>query len=143
MTSHTRIMESKDEGMKIISPAITGRALPSQIGAWFNEVWYLTSSGYRGDLTRTVQTMAGNDEVSGYLVNCKSQIAGMPFSLPATLAIERTLIAYGLNQNPTKELLEQLVEAGCPEDSLTIPIKEANEEKEETNVPEQIDEHNF
>ncbi len=102
MTAHTRMMESKDTGEVRILPAISGRSLPSQIGGWFNEVWFFKAEGYRGDVQRLVQTASGNQ------VDCKSQIAGMPFELPVLVAIEKALMAYGLNQNPSEETLKLL-----------------------------------
>lgn len=102
MTAHTRMMENKDTGEVKIMPAISGRSLPSQIGGWFNEVWFLKAEGYRGDVQRVAQTASGNQ------VDCKSQIAGMPYELPVLIAVEKALIAYGINQQPTQETLDLL-----------------------------------
>jgi hypothetical protein len=102
MTAHTRLMEDDMTGEKKILPAISGKALPSQIGGWFNEVWFLHSEGYRGDVKRLAQTMSGGQ------VDCKTQIANMPFELPVIVAVEKALISYGINQNPTAELLQML-----------------------------------
>lgn len=102
MTSHTRMKDDKDTGLQRIMPAITGRSLPSQLGGWFNEVWYFKVEGFRGDVKRLVQTSSGDQ------VDCKSQIAGMPYDLPVDVAIEKALTEYGLNPNPTQETLELL-----------------------------------
>lgn len=102
MTAHTRMMENKDTGEVKIMPAISGRSLPSQLGGWFNEVWFMKAEGYRNEVQRLAQTMSGNQ------VDCKSQITGMPFELPILVAIEKALIAYGINRNPSEETLKLL-----------------------------------
>jgi len=105
MTAHTRMMEDKASGEMKIMPAISGRSLPSQIGGWFNEVWYLRAEGYRGDVTRLAQTASGGQ------VDCKTQIAGMPYDLPVLTAAEKALVAYGINQEPTEETQKLLAES--------------------------------
>jgi hypothetical protein len=102
MTAHTRFIEDKVQGGTKMRPAVSGQALPSQIGGWFNEVWYLKAEGYRDDVVRLAQTMSDST------VDCKTQIAGMPFELSSIVAVEAALIAYGINKEPTTETLEML-----------------------------------
>jgi hypothetical protein len=105
MTAHTRLQEDEMTGEKKILPAVSGKALPSQLGSWFNEVWFLHSEGYKGDVQRFAQTMAGGQ------VDCKTQIACMPFDIPVIAAIEKSLIAYGINKEPTGEMLDFIAAA--------------------------------
>jgi hypothetical protein len=100
MTAQTREKTNLTTGANETLPAITGRSLPSQIGAWFNEVWCLKAEGYRGDVQRMAQTAAGGS------VNCKTQIANMPFELPALEAIDRALEAYQIPLQRNPELME-------------------------------------
>jgi hypothetical protein len=106
MTAHTRIMEDKATGENKMRPAISGKALPSQIGGWFTECWFLKSEGYRGDVQRLAQTMSDS------LVDCKTQIANMPFDINAIAAVEMALIAYGINTAPSVETLKLIKDAG-------------------------------
>jgi hypothetical protein len=107
MTAHTRLMEDAMTGEKKILPAISGKALPSQVGSWFNECWYLSAEGYRGDVKRIAQTASGGQ------VDCKSQIADMPYEIPVIAAIEKALIAYGINTAPTQETLDFIKDASA------------------------------
>jgi hypothetical protein len=111
MTAHTRLIEDKVSGGVRMAPAVSGRALPSQLGGWFNEVWYLKAEGYRDDVVRTAQTMSDST------VDCKTQIGGMPFDLPVIAAVEAMFIAYGINKDPSNEILSMLEKA-----SVKIPM---------------------
>ena len=112
MTAHTRMMEDKNSGEMKILPAISGRALPSQIGAWFTEVWYLKAEGYREDVQRVAQTMSGGQ------VDCKTQMSGMMYDSPVIPAVEKMLIDYGINKVPSAETLDLIKTGGLKMDSI-------------------------
>jgi hypothetical protein len=106
MTAHTRLTTDEKSGLTKMLPAISGKALPSQIGGWFNEVYYLKTEGYRENVERLAQVMSDGQ------VDCKTQMANMPFELPVMAAIEKILIDYSINTNPSVETLTLLEKAG-------------------------------
>jgi hypothetical protein len=114
MTAHTRYIDDKISGGVKMRPAVSGQALPAQLGGWFTECWYLKAEGYRDDVKRLAQTMSDST------VDCKTQIGGMPFELSSIAAVEAALVAYGINKNPSPEILSLL-----EQEKVRIPMLEA------------------
>lgn len=81
-----------------ILPAVVGRSLPSQIGMWFNEVWYLRSESNAAFTSRKVQTASGDN------VHCKTQIAKMPYLCTIEEALKMLASAYDLLPKKAEEV---------------------------------------
>jgi hypothetical protein len=67
MTAHVKERQNPITQEVELMPAVAGRSLPSQIGDWFNEVWYMFNDGSLMSPDRVVQTAQGNK------INCKTQ----------------------------------------------------------------------
>ena len=119
MTAH--IIERHNPITNVVEflPAISGKKMPSAIGRWFNEVWWIHGEMKQRNIERIAQTASYNK------YKCKSQVYGMPHSLPAIEALEKTLAAYTTgNVRPVKAPPEKpsLGEQGHhPEDLLAQP----------------------
>jgi hypothetical protein len=105
LATHTRERTNKDTGQTSILPAVTGKSLPSQIGGWFNEVWYLRPEGYGAQINNIAQTRAGNS------VSCKTQTADMPYELSATAAVDKIMEAYKLKDLKVPEVTAEMAAA--------------------------------
>ena len=90
MTAH--IIERHNPITNVVEflPAITGKKMPSALGRWFNEVWWVHGEMVKGEIVRIAQTASYNK------YKCKSQVSGMPYELPVLEALERTLEAYNV-----------------------------------------------
>ena len=118
LTCHMRL--EQDELTKQIRfyPAVSGRALPTQIHAWFNEVWWVKTEGQSGMSKRVVQT------ASDFQISLKTQIKDMPFTCSPEEACERLALAYRLlRADQVKIVHSRTTVSGKPIASSTvIPI---------------------
>ena len=69
LTAH--LQERRSDILQVVEllPNVIGKSLPSSLGAWFNEVWYITANASLSGTSyiKNAQTVSGN-----YL-KCKSQ----------------------------------------------------------------------
>ena len=86
LTAHLRERENPTTKMSEWVPSIVGRQLPSALGAWFNEVWYL-----RLDLNTEKQLIHVAQTISENSFKCKSQTQNMPRYVLAEEALKLSL----------------------------------------------------
>ena len=127
LTSHIRERENPVTGAVEMLPAITGRALPTQIGGWFNEIWKINILGFGESAERMAQT-AGDA-----VINCKTQVKGMTFNEKVEDAIEKAFQAYGMYEERTHTEAQAITQAQAQTSGIVevqpvedIPVTEAN-----------------
>ena len=87
LTAHLQERRSKVLQVVELLPNVIGRSLPSSLGSWFNEVWFIqANASLTGtDYAKTAQTVSGNYH------KCKSQTRDMPHTLAAHDALRLSL----------------------------------------------------
>lgn len=74
LTAHLKSVENDDGIVMRELPGISGKRLPSDIGRWFNEVWFSHTYGAYANPEFRMQTMPDN------IHTAKTQTAGMPYN---------------------------------------------------------------
>ena len=104
VTAHLKERQNPISDAMEFVPAITGKALPSSIGLWFNEVWHIYS------MKRKIEESKKKDEteilrvaqtVSGDRYSCKTQTAGLPPHVEVSRALRESLEDVWSKFSPT------------------------------------------
>lgn len=100
MTAH--LQERQNELTQTIEtlPAVAGKKLPSSIGLWFNEVWYLQTSVSEDKVSCTAVTR--NTRLAK--ARCKTQTSGIATSGPVELAVKAVMKNATVGPKPKREL---------------------------------------
>ena len=133
MTAHMQERRSDETSVLWMLPCVTGRKLPSKLGAYFNEVWHIEADKVGDKMERTVQTATFDR------FKCKTQIKNMPLRLPAEDALKLAVKAYDigaiLDKDEADEQAQKVVkETGGQPSILGVKEKLEDEEVEELDV---------
>ena len=123
LTAH--LQERRSEILQVVEllPNVIGKALPSSLGAWFSEVWYITASAslVGTEYIKKAQTVHGNYH------KCKSQTPGMPHSV---LAEDALMLSLGMKpelREEPKPASQEPASEPTPKPEKPVPTAEESE----------------
>jgi hypothetical protein len=116
LTAHVKLFEDQASSSVIRTPNVVGKSFPSSVGLWFNEVWYLSTTGRGEAIEYVAQTQ------HDIMLQCKSQTPYMRAQLPAVealkLVIEHCPLFSKTATEPTADAENPEVQADGKEEAV-------------------------
>lgn len=128
MTAHMQERRNEETHVLWNLPSVTGKKLPSKIGAYFNEVWHIEATKKDKIIERIAQTATFDR------FKCKTQIKGMPFTLDVEEALALAIKAYGVGAVLTKDEADAQAQAVVAAQGGTPSPLGIEEKKEDEKI---------